>query len=355
MTNTIDITHPPAGPVRLPAEWERQEAVMLSWPHENTDWAYMLDEVTQCYINLAQAIARYAHLVIVTPEPEKVISLLTGIDMNRVSIFEVATNDTWIRDFGPITTLTPNNHPIINDFKFNGWGLKFASDKDNLVTSKLLKQGHLKGDYANRLGFALEGGSIESDGKGTILTTSECILSPNRNGNLDWAHIEQYLKQTLGANHVVCLDHGNLSGDDTDGHIDTLARLAPHDTIIYVGCQDENHPDYAGLQAMKQQLTEIRTVDGKPFTLIELPLPDAIYDPDEGILLPATYANYLTINNAVLLPIYGQAQKDLLACQIMQIAYPDYDIVPVNCRALIRQHGSLHCATMQLPHNVLSI
>jgi agmatine/peptidylarginine deiminase len=341
-------------PKRLPAEWEEHDAVMLSWPHAGTDWQYMLEEVTECYINLAHSIARFARLVIVTPEPERVANLLSDIDSDRLLIIATPTNDTWIRDFGPITMMTDDNTPIINDFKFNGWGLKFASDKDNLVTSSLVKRGILHGDYRNRLGFVLEGGSIESDGKGTILTTSECLLSPNRNGDRSWEEIESYLKEALGADYILKLDHGNLTGDDTDGHIDTLARLAPHDTIFYVGCQDENHPDYASLKAMRQQLTELRTKDGSPFTLIELPLPDAIYDED-GLLLPATYANYLPINGAVLLPVYGQAKKDLLASQMLRIAYPDREIVPVNCCALIRQHGSLHCATMQLPHNVLSL
>lgn len=338
-----------AGAVRLPAEWEPQQAVLLAWPHQDTDWAYMLPEVTDCYVRLAHAVARFAKLIIVAPETDSVRALLADIPEERIAFLDILTNDTWTRDYGAITTLsTADGSPVYNDFCFNGWGLKFAANHDNLVTRKMVFSGLLAGRYRNELGFVLEGGSIESDGAGTILTTRECLLSPNRNGDLTRREIGRKLKSVFGAQRVLWLDHGALAGDDTDSHIDTLARLAPDNTIIYVGCDDPADEHFAELRAMRSDLRAMRSASGEPFNLVELPLPDAIYD-DEGNRLPATYANFLIVNNGVLVPVYNQPKKDRLACQIIRVAFPGHEIVPVDCRALIQQHGSLHCATMQFP------
>lgn len=338
-----------AAGVRLPAEWEPQQAVLLAWPHQDTDWAYMLPEVTDCYVRLAHAVARFAKLIIVAPETDSVRALLADIPEERIAFLDILTNDTWTRDYGAITTLsTADGSPVYNDFCFNGWGLKFAANHDNLVTRKMVFSGLLAGRYRNELGFVLEGGSIESDGAGTILTTRECLLSPNRNGDLTRREIGRKLKSVFGAQRVLWLDHGALAGDDTDSHIDTLARLAPDNTIIYVGCDDPDDEHFAELRAMRSDLRAMRSASGEPFNLVELPLPDAIYD-DEGNRLPATYANFLIVNNGVLVPVYNQPKKDRLACQIIRVAFPGHEIVPVDCRALIQQHGSLHCATMQFP------
>ena len=338
-----------AAGVRLPAEWEPQQAVLLAWPHQDTDWAYMLPEVTDCYVRLAHAVARFAKLIIVAPETDSVRALLADIPEERIAFLDILTNDTWTRDYGAITTLsTADGSPVYNDFCFNGWGLKFAANHDNLVTRKMVFSGLLAGRYRNELGFVLEGGSIESDGAGTILTTRECLLSPNRNGDLTRREIGRKLKSVFGAQRVLWLDHGALAGDDTDSHIDTLARLAPDNTIIYVGCDDPADEHFAELRAMRSDLRAMRSASGEPFNLVELPLPDAIYD-DEDNRLPATYANFLIVNNGVLVPVYNQPKKDRLACQIIRVAFPGHEIVPVDCRALIQQHGSLHCATMQFP------
>lgn len=334
---------------RLPAEWEPQGAVMIAWPHAGTDWAYMLDEVQECYRHLAAAVARQAMLIVIGPDPDEIYRNLAHIDPARLRVVAVETNDTWTRDYGAITTLGDDGLPAIHDFCFNGWGLKFASCHDNLATRELLAKGMLpRQAYDNRLGFVLEGGSIDSDGRGTLLTTSACLLSPNRNGDLDRSAIEAEFSHTLGCRHLLWLDYGALAGDDTDSHVDTLARFAPGDTIVYTGCDDPADEHYPQLQAMSRQLHTLRTADGRPYNLVELPLPDAIYD-DEGERLPATYANFLPLNGAVLMPVYGQPQKDRLACDTMRVAFDGYEIVPVDCCALIRQHGSLHCATMQFP------
>ena len=200
--------------------------------------------------------------------------------------------------------------------------------------------------------FELEGGSIESDGLGTLLTTAECLLNDNRNRHLDKTLIEERLKRDFGVKRVLWLDHGFLKGDDTDSHIDTLARLCPNHTIVYVQCSDVNDEHFEALQKMELQLRSFVTPEGKPYRLLALPMPDPVYDED-GERLPATYANYLVMDHAILFPIYDQKEHDLSAAAILQQAFPQHEIVGVDCRALIRQHGSLHCVTMQFPKGVL--
>lgn len=337
---------------RLPAEWEPHGAVLMAWPHADTDWAYMLDEVIDCYVRIADAIVREARLVMVGPDLEDARRRLAHIPDDRILFADVRTNDTWARDFGPVT-LFVDGKPVIADFQFNGWGLKFASCFDNLVTSALIEQGILTGGYENRRGFVLEGGSIESDGEGTMLTTAECLLSPNRNAGMDVGQIESYLKETFGLNRILWLHNGALAGDDTDSHTDTLARLAPDHTIVYTATDRRDDPHYEPLQAMKQEISRFTAPDGKPYRMVELPLPEAVYDED-GLRLPATYVNYLIIGNSVLMPVYAQPQYDEAAIASLQTAFPNHNIVPVDCRALIRQHGSLHCVTMQLPNEILA-
>lgn len=335
----------------LPSEWAPQRGVQLTWPHAQTDWAYMLEEVQACFANIAREIARRELLLIVTPEPEQVRQQISGcVNMDNVRFMPCDTNDTWARDHGPITLIDPDGRPLLFDFKFNGWGLKFAADKDNLITRRTLEAGLLQGTYVNRLNFALEGGSIESDGRGTLLTTSECLLSPNRNGQMNRAEIEAYLKEQFNLRQVLWLDHGYLAGDDTDSHVDTLARLCPDDTIAYVRCTDTADEHYEALHLMEEQLKTFRTPEGKPYRLLPLPMADAIVE--DGERLPATYANFLVMNGAVLYPTYNQPANDAQAAQVLQEAFPGREVVGIDCRALIRQHGSLHCVTMQYPECV---
>lgn len=339
---------------RLPAEWEPHGAVMLSWPHKDTDWAPVLDEAIDCFVEIAKAIAREETLIVVAPDVEEPRRVLDCEKLpNRILYLTVPTNDTWARDFGPITVERDGN-PVICDFKFNGWGLKFPADKDNLITRAMCNTGLLRGRYSNELSFVLEGGSIESDGQGTLMTTSQCLLSPNRNGAMSRDEIEEYLKSRFGLDRVLWLDYGALEGDDTDSHIDTLARLAPNDTILYVGTDDVTDSHYDELNKMKLQLQSFVTASGQPYNLIELLLPDAVYD-EEGNRLPATYANFLIMNHSILMPVYRQPQKDELAAQIIKIAFPDHQVVKIDCSVLIKQHGSLHCVTMQVPETILPI
>lgn len=332
---------------RFPAEWERHDCVMLAWPHEETDWNYMLDEARGCISQIVSEIAREECVMLVGPARLCLDSVKSqGFDSRRVRFVDLPTNDTWARDFGALTVEVDGSLRLL-DFKFNGWGLKFAADKDNLITSRLMRAGMFGAEVENRLNFALEGGSVESDGEGTLLTTAECLLSPNRNGEWDKERISAYLASAFGLTHQLWLHHGALLGDDTDSHVDTLARLAPGDTIIYCGPGEPDGPNYSGLAMMREELTTLLTPAGRPYNLIELPLPDAIEM--DGEVLPATYANFLITPTRILLPVYGQPKKDFLASQMMRIAFPDHEVVGIDCRPLIRQHGSLHCVTMQFP------
>lgn len=331
----------------LPAEWHAQSVVQLTWPHAGTDWAPILDEANQCYVNLASAIASRQNLLIVTPEPEHVKSLLHGhVSMERIFFFTCDTNDTWTRDYGFITVLTEQG-PLLLDFCFNGWGMKFAANYDNQINRRLYASGYLRGAYQNGLDFVLEGGSIESDGRGTLLVTSTCLLSPNRNDALGRVEIEERLCSYFHLERVLWLEHGYLAGDDTDSHIDTLVRFCPNDTLVYVSCIDKSDEHYTELSQMEAELQAFRTLDGRPYRLLPLPMPEAIIE--NGERLPATYANFLIINTAVLYPMYGQSESDREAASVLTKAFPNHDIIGIDCRVLIKQHGSLHCATMQYP------
>jgi len=331
--------------IQLPAEWAEQQFVQLTWPHAETDWAYMLDEVNACFVNIAREIIKHENLLIVCTDTDEVEQLLGDADLSRITFAEMATNDTWARDHGGITVLK-DGKPVIYDFTFNGWGLKFAANHDNMITRKLYSAGIFgEARHRNCFDFVLEGGSIESDGEGTLLTTAECLLSDNRN-NLSEEDIEARLKEYFGLKKVLWLNHGYLAGDDTDSHVDTLARLCDKSTIAYVKCDDPEDEHYVELKKMKKELRQFQNSEGRYYRLIPLPMADAIYEDDER--LPTTYANFLIINGAVLMPTYN-SPKDEIAKQQLQRAFPDREIVGINCLALIKQHGSLHCVTMQYP------
>lgn len=338
--------------LRLPAEWAPQDGVLLAWPHEQSDWAPVLDRVVPVFRDLVCAISRHEKVLIATPEPDRVRNTLGNalISSGQVRIYEIPTNDTWTRDFGPITVYE-DDRPVLLNFGFNGWGLKFPSHFDNQVTVNLAKAGAFGTISLRTPGLILEGGSIESDGRGTLLTTSACLLELNRNPHLDRRGIEDSLRTHLGADHILWLENGYLEGDDTDSHVDTLARLCPEDTILYVACDDETDPHFDALHRMHEELDQLRTRDGRPFRLIPLPWPHPHFD-DEGERLPATYANFLVINNAVLVPTYNDPKDDEAMACIRQ-AFPDREIIGIDCSPLILQHGSLHCVTMQLPKGVL--
>lgn len=339
----------------LPAEWEPQSLVMLTWPHQATDWAPYLKDITETYVEMADAITRREPLVIATPHPIGVGALLSGRltaeQMTRVYICFCKTNDTWARDHGPITLRSEDGKLTMLDFRFDGWGEKFEAALDNEVTRTLHKDGAFDTEdggtprLADHDDFVLEGGSIESDGKGAVFTTAACLL--RRNQPMPEEEIEQELRFRLKAKRIVWLRHGRLVGDDTDGHIDTIVRVAPNNTLLYNRCTDEEDEQFEDFKALEEELKELRTEEGRPYRLIALPQPDAIYD--EGERLPATYANFLVINGAVLVPTYNQPEKDGAACEAIAEAFPEREIVAIDSRTIIRQHGSIHCCTMQVP------
>ena len=296
----------------------------------------MLADITAVYEEMAHEISKREALMIVAPK-----SLTPDLSPLTPHLLPFTSNDTWARDHGFITVEESDGTKVLLDFQFNGWGQKFAAELDNQINRHLYEQGLVEGRYESHLDFVLEGGSIESDGRGTIFTTRCCLMAPHRNQPLTQQQIDERLKQYLGAERVVWLEHGSLIGDDTDGHIDTLVRICPDDTIIYTG-GDGDHPD---LDAMERELQTLRTLDGQPYRLLKLPLPRPIYD--DGDRLPATYANYLVVNGAVLVPTYNQPDLDQEAMRVVGLAYPDREIVGIDCRPVIRQHGSLHCCTMQ--------
>ena len=356
----------------LPAEWEPQSAIMLTWPHGGTDWKPYLRQITNTYLQLADIITRYEDLLVVTPILESTQRMLAEKlsegQMDRVHLYEMDTNDTWARDHGPISMVSRGRHnshviPIhLLDFKFNGWGEKFAWKNDNAINLQLYYQGAFNAALENHQGFVLEGGSIESDGRGTLFTTSQCLLAPHRNQPFTRENIDSQLRNFFHVRNVVWLDHGNLVGDDTDGHIDTIVRVAPHDTLLYVGGDDAEDDQYEDFQALEKQLQKLFTYEGYPYRLLKLPMPDAIYDEGDrlttdrnckGDRLPATYANFLILNGAVIYPTYNQPEKDEEAKRQIQLAFPDRDVIGVDSLTIIRQHGSIHCLTMQLPEGAI--
>jgi agmatine/peptidylarginine deiminase len=333
--------------IKLPAEWAPQDAVMLTWPHVATDWKDNLDEVIPCFVSIAKEILQQENLLIVCPSAEEVKQALGEADYSRISFREMPTNDTWARDHGPISIFV-NEIPYLLDFTFNGWGLKFPANHDNQITRKLYESKAFSPEtnYQSMLQMVLEGGSIESDGEGTLLTTTQCLLSENRNEYKSKAEIADYLGMIFGVQRVLWLNHGYLAGDDTDSHVDTLARFCDKNTIAYVQCADESDAHFAELSLMEKELQKFCTSEGAPYRLIPLPMADPVYFDDER--LPATYANFLIINGAVLLPFYD-SPLDEMARKKLQEAFPDREIIGIDCRPLIKQHGSLHCVTMQIP------
>lgn len=338
--------------ITLPAEWAPQSAVQLTWPHENTDWKDMLNEVIPCFAAIAKEIAQREKLLIVCDDKQTVRQQLPAtINFDNLHFVELPSNDTWARDHGAISVFV-NDEPCIYDFCFNGWGMKFPANYDNQLTKSLYQQGlfHPDTGYQNMLHCVLEGGSIESDGKGTILTTAECLLSENRNDHLGQEEIEEYLKLIFGAKRILWLNNGYLEGDDTDSHIDTLARFCSEDTIAYVQCTDKSDVHYEELKLMEEELQAFRTIENNPYKLIPLPMADAIIE--DGVRLPATYANFLILNDAVLVPFYN-SPKDEIAKQELKKTFPTREIIGINCISLIKQHGSLHCVTMQFPEKIV--
>jgi len=334
---------------RLPAEWEHQSGVLISWPTKSTDWCDNLADAEATYIELARLIALKCHAYICcydsnTRQHVQQHCRAAGIPSEHFELFTVPYDDTWTRDYGPIS-LVRENETVWLDFTFNAWGKKYPHKKDNLLTAFLHQQFN-KNRVLESINFVLEGGSIECDGDNTLLTTSKCLLDPSRNSGLSKKQIEYRLMSSLGVQRILWLDHGHIEGDDTDAHIDTLARFCSADTIAYVQCTDPTDLHYESLSRMEKQLKSFTQVNGQPYNLIPLPLPTPCFN-KQGQRLPATYTNFLILNGNVLVPIYG-VETDTLALAQLQKCFPKHAVIPVQCRSLLEQFGSLHCITMQI-------
>ena len=337
---------------RFPAEWEPQSAILLAWPHAGTDWANRLGDVEDTYIALVQAITRFQPALVCVADDDVEtyadIRLRSNrVNMARVRFVTVPYNDTWLRDSGPITLRAGNGFKLL-DFRFTAWGGKFEAGLDDLLVETLAAQGVFGDAARQRIDFALEGGGIETDGHGTLLTTWRCLHE--RHPDASREELTAKLSAWLHQDRVLWLDHGALEGDDTDAHIDTLARFAPDDAIVFQACDDEADSHYADLKAMAEEIAALRTRDGNPYRLFPLPWARPVLD--EGRRLAASYANFLIVNGAVLMPAYGDPADDAAAAVLAQ-AFPGREIVQVPCRPLIWQNGSLHCITMQLPEGLV--
>ena len=340
---------------RLPPEWVPQSGVMLTWPRSDVEWNPDYASAERCHTAIAKEISLREPVVITCMDADHAERIRgyvksAGGRIDRLRLFTFPSNDAWARDHGPIT-VEKDGQLVLLDFVFNGWGEKYPHAEDNKLSKRLHASGAF-GDVAmESIELVLEGGSIEVDGEGTLLTTESCLLNKNRNPKLTRAMIEELLRKYLGVDRILWLRHGAIDGDDTDGHIDTLARLCDAGTIAYQACQDPGDPHYAGLRAMEEELKLMRRKDGRPYTLAPLPWPKPIID-HTGRRLPATYANFLIVDGAVLVPTYNDP-ADAVALEAIAGCFPGREIVGVPCRSLIYQYGSLHCVTMQFPRGVV--
>lgn len=343
---------------RLPAEWETQDAVLLTWPHQATDWATFLAEVEAVFFQLVTALCPVVQLVILCHNQRLRQRLQQEfakrqLPQSRLHLLVVANNDSWARDHGPITVYNRLQQPEILNFIFTGWGDKFVADLDNAINRQLYQSGLFKAAALHDIALVLEGGSIECDGQGSLLLTEQCLLAQNRNPNFDKTQLEHQLARYLGAQRFFWLSQGHLAGDDTDAHIDTLARFTPDGGIVYVSCDDPTDEHYHSLQAMAAQLACFRRPTGEPYQLFALPWPAAKFGHHHE-RLPASYANFFICNQLVLVPQYRDAQ-DQAAIAVIAQAFPNHRVQGIDCLPLIHQYGSLHCVTMQLPRGLLCV
>lgn len=340
----------------LPAEWAPQSGVMLTWPHDRTLWAPHLSSVENVYLDIARAISVREDLLVVCRSPEhrahvKAALIKRGCPQERVHWAIAPSDDTWARDHGPIAVLEKGRVRLL-DFTFNAWGGKYPYKQDDAINRTIAEAGAFGETPLEQVGLILEGGSIDTDGAGTLLTTRHCLLTPTRNAGLNETALEAELRRALGVRRILWLEHGALAGDDTDGHIDTLARFCDERTIAYIRCNDPTDEHYAELRAMESELMALRDAADEPYRLLALPMPKAHYKHD-GQRLPATYANFLIINDAVLMPTYDDPTHDQAAMDILRAAFPGREIIGIDCVPIIQQYGSLHCLTMQLPADAL--
>lgn len=327
-------------------EWSPVAAVVIVWPQPSGDWAANFKEVEACYWQMLKSLADYSPVWLLRHpqlQNDAFIEQMSALDAKYAVelIDDIAYDDTWVRDFGPLSV-----EGGLVSFTFNGWGGKYAADNDNGVAKAIARK---KGLRLVEQSFVCEGGALEVNGSGVLLANAECVVDSHRNPGLSQVEVESVLKNTLGVTDIAWLEGICVTGDDTDGHVDTIARFAPDNRVVYSG-RNYHHHDAAVLESLHKQISAL--ANKYQWQLYELPTPILESDVD-GRLLPATYANFLIVNGAVLAPVYG-CEEDQEALSIIQEAFPSYKVIPVMCSALAEQHGSLHCSTMQIAQSAIA-
>jgi agmatine deiminase len=344
----LNITPYPSG-YHFPAEWHPHVATWLSWPHKEESWPGKIDLIYPKYCEFVKILTE-GELVRINVANEQMAAfakqqlLLAGVDLNRVQFFELPTNDAWCRDHGPAFLINPETkQKAIIDWGYNAWGNKYPPfDLDDVIPTKIAQHFDLPVYHP---GIVMEGGSVDFNGKGTLLTTTACLLNKNRNPHLNQQQIEEYLRNYYGVEQVLWLGDG-IVGDDTDGHIDDITRFVNEDTVVTVIEENKQDENYLILRENLQTLKTMRLLNGKQLNIIELPMPDpVIYD---GQRLPASYANFYIANSAVIVPTY-RSDNDDRALSILQNCFPDREVVGIDSTHIIWGLGSFHCLSQQEP------
>lgn len=334
---------------RMPAEWEPQAAVWLSWPHRQKTWPAHFRPIPGKFAEIVATISRFeeVRLNIAKPLQPRAWSLLnrSRADLARVEFYAHPTNDAWCRDHGPIFVKHSGSGEVaVTDWQYNSWGGKYPPfDRDNAIPSRIARALGLRRFAIPRV---LEGGSIEVNGAGSLLTTESCLLNPNRNPALTRAQIEQLLRDNLGVQQILWLGEG-IGGDDTDGHVDDLSRFFAADGIVTTVESNPRDSNHAALRENLRRLRALRMPGGRKFRIVQLPMPAPVAC--EGQRLPASYANFLIINGAVLMPAFRQPRRDAAAAEILGDCFPGREIIPIDCRDLVWGLGTLHCISQQQP------
>jgi agmatine deiminase len=349
MADTNDAGTPAAAGYRMPPEWAPHQATWLSWPHNPDTWPGHLEAAERALAGAAAALAEgeTVHINVLDERHERhVAGLLAGrVDPQRMRLHAVPTNDAWCRDHGAIFVNRPGRDaPLLAlDFGYNAWGGKYPPfDLDDAVPRQMAAA---LGVACRSVDMILEGGSIDVNGAGTLLTTEQCLLNPNRNPRLSRAAIERHLQDNLGVAQILWLGEG-IAGDDTDGHVDDLARFVADDTVVTVIEDDPADVNHRPLRENRERLATMRLPDGRPLKVAELPMPEPVLRGNER--LPASYANFYIGNRAVLLPVFGGA-RDEEAAAIIARCFPGRRIVGIDCRDVVVGLGTLHCLTQQVP------
>lgn len=334
---------------RMPAEWEPQAAVWLSWPHNNQTWPGHFRPIPAKFAEIVAAISRFEPVRINAARSLQArarhLIEKAGADLSRVEFFNHPTNDAWCRDHGPIFVKNDRTGEVaVTDWMHNAWGGKYPPfDKDNTIPPKIAKALGVRRFEIRRV---LEGGSLDVNGAGDLLTTESCLLNPNRNPELTKVDIEQMLRDNLGVQRIHWLGDG-IVGDDTDGHVDDITRFFRADGIVTVVEKNQRDRNYRPLRENLERLHTLRTAAGKKFKVVELPMPKPVFC--EGQRLPASYANFLILNGAVLMPAFRQPKRDTEAAEILANCFPGRHIVPIDCVDLVWGLGTLHCISQQQP------